>query len=58
MRTFFFGEWPILQAPASKPSRDHQGQVSIIAARQSLTAVNDPPGPRSATCGGVGTAVP
>ncbi len=28
---FFFGEWPILRTPTSKePSRDHQGQVSII----------------------------
>jgi hypothetical protein len=41
---FFVGEWPILRAPASKePSRDHQGQVSIIAACRSLTAVNKNP---------------
>jgi hypothetical protein len=58
-KKFFFGEWPILRAPASKePSRDHQSQVSIIAACQSSTAGNDPQGLRSATRGGVGTAVP
>ncbi len=55
---FFFGEWPILRAPKSKPSRGHQGQVSIIATRRSLTSGNDPQGPQSATCGRVGTAVP
>ncbi len=56
---FFFGEWPILRAPASKePSRGHQGQVSIIATCQSLMAGNDPQEHRSATRGGVGTAVP
>jgi hypothetical protein len=55
---FFFGEWPILCTPTSKePSRDHQGQVSIIATRRSSTVGNDPQGPRSATRGGVGTAV-
>jgi hypothetical protein len=58
-KNFFFGEWRILRAPASKePSRDHQGQVSIIATRQLLTAGNDPQGPQSMTRGGVGTAVP
>ncbi len=56
---FFFGEWPILRAPMSKdPYRGHQGQVSIIATRQSLTAGNDPQGPQTVTCGGVGTEVP
>jgi hypothetical protein len=40
-RTSFLGEGPIVQAPLSKPSRDHQGQVSIIATlRQSLMAGN------------------
>jgi hypothetical protein len=58
-KNFCFGEWPTLQAPASKePSRGHQGQVSIIATHLSLTAGNDPQGPRSATPGGVGTVVP
>ncbi len=58
-KNFFFGEWPILRAPASKePSRDHQGQVSTIATPQSLTTGNAPQGPRSATRGRVGTAVP
>ncbi len=56
---FFFGEWPILQAPASKEhSRGHQGQVSIFTTCQSSMAGNSPQGPRSATRGGVGTAVP
>ncbi len=55
---FFFGEWLILRALTSKePSRDHQGQVSDIATRCSLTAKNAPQGPRSATRGGVGAAV-
>ncbi len=54
----FFGEWPILQAPASKePSRGHQGQVSSIATRRWLTAGNDPQGPWSLTRGRVGTAM-
>ncbi len=59
MRTSFFGEWPILRTPTSRePSRDHQGQVSIIAACRSLMARNAPHGPQSLTCSGVGTAVP
>ncbi len=57
-RASFFGEWPILRAPASKPFRGHQGQVSIIDTHRSSTAGNGPQGPRSATRGGVGTAVP
>jgi hypothetical protein len=58
-RTSLFGEWSILCTPASKePSRGHQGQVSIIASCRSLTAGNAPQGPRSATRGVVGTAVP
>ncbi len=58
MRTSFFGEWLILRTLMSKePSRDHQGQVSIIAARRSLTAENAPQGPQSATRSGVGAAV-
>ncbi len=43
---FFFGEWPILRMPMSKePSRDHQGQVGIIATHRSMMAGNDPQGP-------------
>jgi hypothetical protein len=58
-KNFFVGEWPILHTPASKEhSRDHHGQVSIIATHQSSTAGNDPQAHQSATCGGVGTAVP
>ncbi len=58
MRTSFFGEGPILQAPMSKPSRDQQGQVSIINTHQSLMVGNGPQGPQSATRGGVGAVVP
>ncbi len=41
-----------------KPSRDHQGQVSVIATHRSSMAGNAPQGPQSATCGGVGPTRP
>ena len=39
-----------------EPSKDHQGQVSVITACRSLTVVLDPQGSRSATRGGDGLA--
>ncbi len=46
------------RAQSGEPSKDHQGQVSVTATRQSMTAILDPQGPQSATCGRVGLASP
>ena len=46
------------RAWSREPSKDHQGQVSITAVRQSLTAILDLQGPQSATRGRVGLASP
>ena len=44
------------QVRSQEPSKDHQGQVSIIATHQSLTGILDPQGLQSTACGGVGLA--
>ncbi len=41
-----------------KLSGDHQGQVSNVSTRRSLTVGNGPQGPGGVTRSGVGTAVP
>ena len=41
-----------------EPSKDHQGQVSTIAARLSSACGNCFKGPQSATCGGVACTSP
>jgi hypothetical protein len=46
------------RARSQEPFKDHQGQVSITAARQSLMAILDPQGPRSVTRSGVWLASP
>jgi hypothetical protein len=46
------------QARLQEPSRDHQGQVSVTAARRSSTAILDPQEPQSATPGEFGLASP
>ena len=43
---------------SQEPYKDHQGQISIIAACQSSTAILDPQGPQSTTRGKVGLASP
>ncbi len=44
------------RARSQEPFKDHQGQISVTATPRSLTAILDPEGPRSASCGGVGLA--